>query len=244
MRNVLLISVLCGALYMLWSLSLKVPQDHSDFQSPSPVQQEQVLLTSQTIPSSVDLTAKVSRDDLNPQQDEALIPIHRVDPLNEKIVDAPLNDPLPTVEQVKLWKPARDEAALTEHGLLGLYTGWLGEAERLGWEVDKNSLTIKRNEMQLMFTSKEGMLQTAEATFSPNALSFSMMGLLPTLLGREVSYLSLDPPFEREISGWQEKRSVQLPSGRTIDVLLKGRSQGDPPYGPEQVIVHIKKLKK
>ena len=141
-------------------------------------------------------------------------------------------EPPPRVEHVEVWAPSRKEAQLRARGLMGLYSGWLGEAERLGWRASKDALSISRDGVQIHFTSKDGMLQGAEVNLPPLALSDSVMDLWHTLLGDEGVYLNLQPPFEREERGWREQRSAQLPSGRTVELTLTGRAQGEPPMGP------------
>jgi len=164
------------------------------------------------------------------------------DPLNEPVQDAPLFDQPKLPEQREPWRPSRSEEKLRDHGLLGLYTGWLNEAERLGWEASRESLSISRDGVELRFMSRDGMLLGAEAELPPNALSESVMDLWLTLLGREGAYLSLEPPFERQTPGWRETRSVPLPSGRTVELSLTGRSEGEAPFGPARLELKVSEL--
>ena len=164
------------------------------------------------------------------------------DPLNEPVQDAPLFDQPKLPEQREAWRPSRSEEKLRDHGLLGLYTGWLNEAERLGWSTSRESLSISRDGVELQFMSRDGMLLGAEAELPPNALSESVMDLWLTLLGREGAYLSLEPPFERQTPGWRETRSVPLPSGRTVELSLTGRSEGEAPFGPARLELKVSEL--
>jgi len=244
MRNLILIMTLCGALYVLWGMEAPPPASsgavHDSVDAvatsggerstePRPRPRREVA------PQGTHTPGELSH---LPHLDA---PPPGVDPLNETIVDAPLDEPLPKVTP-KPWVPARSDEALSAYGLMGLYTGWLKEAERIGWTVSSDALSATREGVTIHFNSKDGMLQSAEVNFAPDALSDMAMDLPHTLLGSEAVRLSIEPPYEREEPGWSESRRVALPSGRSVDVILKGRSTGEAPFGPERLSVEITAL--
>lgn len=256
MRPVVIALTLCGALYVLWGTTLIVPQQPGATSATSTPSESRV----EGLPLTVDaprraVTLGVPSGSMDAEEETGLsqdlggrprgvASSVAIDPLNEPVEDAPLNEPLPEVRELKPWLPSRSEEALRAHGLLGIYTGWLKEAERLGWRVERDALSATRDGVRLNFSSRDGMLQRAEVRFDAEALSDSMMDLGFTLLGQEALYLHLEPPFEREVSGWSEQRSVKLPSGRTVALSLIGRSSGSPPYGPELFSLTITELQR
>lgn len=235
---------LCGALYVLWGMG-----------SPPPAPSAQADASADDDRSS---TRAVTPQLTRPQRPEGAlivgeqlgsthleVPPPGVDPLNETIVDAPLDEPRdePLSEvKPKAWVPARSDEALSAYGLMGLYTGWLKEAERIGWAVSSDALSVTREGVTIHFTSRDGLLQGAEVNFAPEAMSDMAMDLPHTLLGAEAIRLSIEPPFEREEPGWSEVRRAQLPSGRTVEVKIQGRSTGEAPFGPERLSLEITEL--
>ena len=130
------------------------------------------------------------------------------------------------------WSPSRDPQHLREYGFLGQYAAWLSEAQKLEAELIEGELALRYQGVTVHFSARDGLLSDAMVSYGEGASSGELMGTLPLLLGLEGGALGLTGGFESLTPGWRLEPRAQLPSGREVQVVIVGRSSGEPPFGP------------